>query len=250
MPGRSSTSPERRSGAGRGRRDARAELVESRVGIDPGARGRHRGAAAGAPARGAPQRIRHGPLRGSGRRCPPTRTTPPADTFLSHLVDRLGGRGAARPKRSASASCSCGRVRSSRPGRRRCACRRCPSGSSSAVAFGRVASGRVGSTSTTWSASVSLGARRAGRSTGRSTRPRPTCARRRNSSKALGSALHRPIWFPTPAWLIRLVFGQQATLALGSRRVWPAKALAAGYVFKRPRLEESLDRAFHGPGPA
>jgi uncharacterized protein (TIGR01777 family) len=69
-------------------------------------------------------------------------------------------------------------------------------------------------------------------------------------AKALGSALHRPIWFPTPAWLIRLVFGQQSTLALGSRRVWPAKALAAGYVFKRPRLEDSLDRAFHGPHPS
>ena len=68
--------------------------------------------------------------------------------------------------------------------------------------------------------------------------------------KALGSALHRPIWFPTPAWIIRLVLGQQATLALGSRRVWPARALASGYVFKRARLEDSLHHAFHGPGPA
>lgn len=68
--------------------------------------------------------------------------------------------------------------------------------------------------------------------------------------KALGSALHRPIWFPTPAWIIRLVFRQQATLALGSRRVWPARALASGYVFKRPRLDDSLDHAFHGPRPA
>ena len=62
--------------------------------------------------------------------------------------------------------------------------------------------------------------------------------------RALGSALHRPVWFPTPDFLIRLVLGQQATLALGSRRVWPARALAAGYVFKRPRLEDSLARAF------
>jgi uncharacterized protein len=62
--------------------------------------------------------------------------------------------------------------------------------------------------------------------------------------RALGAALHRPIWFPTPAWLIRLVLGQQATLALGSRRVWPAKALAAGYTFKRPRLEDALAKAF------
>jgi uncharacterized protein (TIGR01777 family) len=68
--------------------------------------------------------------------------------------------------------------------------------------------------------------------------------------KALGSALHRPIWFPTPAWVIRLVLGQQSTLALGSRRVWPARALASGYVFKRPRLEDSLDHAFRSPHPA
>jgi uncharacterized protein (TIGR01777 family) len=68
--------------------------------------------------------------------------------------------------------------------------------------------------------------------------------------RALGSALHRPIWFPTPAWLIRLVLGQQATLALGSRRVWPARALASGYAFKRPRLEDSLANAFHGRAAA
>ena len=62
--------------------------------------------------------------------------------------------------------------------------------------------------------------------------------------RALGAALHRPIWFPTPAFLIRLVLGQQATLALGSRRVWPARALAAGYTFKRARLEDSFANAF------
>ena len=59
-------------------------------------------------------------------------------------------------------------------------------------------------------------------------------------ARALGSALHRPSWFPTPAWIVRLVLGEQATLALGSRRVWPARALASGYVFGRPRLEASL----------
>jgi uncharacterized protein (TIGR01777 family) len=57
---------------------------------------------------------------------------------------------------------------------------------------------------------------------------------------ALGVALHRPAWFWTPAWIIRVLLGDQATLPLGSRRVWPAKAMAAGYRFQRPRLEESL----------
>jgi len=62
--------------------------------------------------------------------------------------------------------------------------------------------------------------------------------------KALGAVLRRPNWFPTPAWIIRLVLGGQATMALGSRRAWPAKALAGGYAFRRPDLETSLRAAF------
>jgi uncharacterized protein len=65
-------------------------------------------------------------------------------------------------------------------------------------------------------------------------------------ARTLGAVMGRPSWFPTPAPLIRLVLGQQATLALGSRRVWPARALAAGYAFRRPRLEESLTAALRG----
>ena len=65
-------------------------------------------------------------------------------------------------------------------------------------------------------------------------------------AKTLGGVVGRPSWFPTPAPLIRLVLGQQATLALGSRRVWPERALAAGYAFRRPRLEESLVAALRG----
>jgi uncharacterized protein len=59
-------------------------------------------------------------------------------------------------------------------------------------------------------------------------------------ARAVGSAIHRPSLFRTPAWAVRLALGQQATLALGSRRVWPAKALDAGYLFRTPRLEDAL----------
>jgi hypothetical protein len=65
-------------------------------------------------------------------------------------------------------------------------------------------------------------------------------------ARALGKVLRRPSWFPTPGWMIRLALGGQATLALGSRRAWPAKALESGYVFKRPTLEESLEVALRG----
>jgi uncharacterized protein len=71
----------------------------------------------------------------------------------------------------------------------------------------------------------------------------PDPRRQVDFAQALGSALHRPSWFPTPAWVVRLVLGEQATLALGSRRVWPARALALGYTFQRGNLDEALAAA-------
>lgn len=62
-------------------------------------------------------------------------------------------------------------------------------------------------------------------------------------ARALGRALRRPSWLPAPNWAVRLALGEMATLALGSRRVWPAKALAMGYAFRRSRLEPALDEA-------
>lgn len=69
--------------------------------------------------------------------------------------------------------------------------------------------------------------------------PRPQA----DFARALGRALRRPNWLRTPAWAVRLALGDMATLALGSRRVWPAKALAMGYRFRRPTLEEALEEA-------
>lgn len=71
----------------------------------------------------------------------------------------------------------------------------------------------------------------------------PDPRRQSDFGRVLAAALHRPSWFPTPAWVVRLALGDQSTLALGSRRVWPARALASGYAFRRPRLEDSLTRA-------
>jgi uncharacterized protein (TIGR01777 family) len=71
----------------------------------------------------------------------------------------------------------------------------------------------------------------------------PDPRRQADFAAALGSVLHRPSRFPTPGWMVRLVLGEQASLPLGSRRIWPAKALASGYVFRHPRLEDSLRTA-------
>ncbi len=70
----------------------------------------------------------------------------------------------------------------------------------------------------------------------------PDPRRQADFARALGVAVGRPSWFRTPAWAVRLALGEQAILALGSRRVWPARVLAIGYQFVRPRLEDSFAR--------
>ena len=57
---------------------------------------------------------------------------------------------------------------------------------------------------------------------------------------ALGRTLHRPCWLPAPAWALRLALRDQATLLIGSRRVVPARAIAAGYRFRHPAIDEAL----------
>ena len=59
----------------------------------------------------------------------------------------------------------------------------------------------------------------------------PEPCRQEAFAAALGNALHRPSWLPVPAFAIRLALRGQATLAVGSRRVVPARALELGYRF-------------------
>jgi NAD dependent epimerase/dehydratase family enzyme len=71
----------------------------------------------------------------------------------------------------------------------------------------------------------------------------PAPLRQADLATAIGRTLHRPSWLAVPAWLIRFVLGPQATLVLGSRRVWPERALAGHYRFEVTRFEESLQAA-------
>ncbi|HTS15135.1 MAG TPA: DUF1731 domain-containing protein, partial [Candidatus Sulfotelmatobacter sp.] len=61
--------------------------------------------------------------------------------------------------------------------------------------------------------------------------------------RSMGRILHRPARLPIPALPVRLALGGMATLVLGSRRVAPGRALAAGYAFVRPSLDEALRAA-------
>lgn len=57
----------------------------------------------------------------------------------------------------------------------------------------------------------------------------------------LGRVLHRPAFFPTPAFALRFALGEMAdALLLSSQRVYPAKLQTLGYRFVYPDLEGAL----------
>jgi uncharacterized protein len=59
-------------------------------------------------------------------------------------------------------------------------------------------------------------------------------------SKALGRALHRPAVLPVPGAAVRVLFGEMAQVVLEGQRAVPRRALALGYRFRHPDLDEAL----------
>ncbi len=69
----------------------------------------------------------------------------------------------------------------------------------------------------------------------------PNPATNADFSKALGRALHRPAFLPTPAFGLKILFGEMAQILLESQRALPKKLLFAGYEFKYPDLSDALE---------
>ncbi|MCU0251160.1 MAG: TIGR01777 family oxidoreductase [Vicinamibacterales bacterium] len=60
-------------------------------------------------------------------------------------------------------------------------------------------------------------------------------------ARALGRALNRPAFIPAPGFALKMLLGEMAgPLLLYSQRVVPARALAAGFRFAHPELDEAL----------
>ncbi|UTI62451.1 TIGR01777 family oxidoreductase [Paraconexibacter antarcticus] len=62
-------------------------------------------------------------------------------------------------------------------------------------------------------------------------------------SKALGKALHRPAFAPVPAFAIKLLYGEMSEIVTEGQRAVPSRALAGGYAFRHPDLDEALASA-------
>lgn len=59
-------------------------------------------------------------------------------------------------------------------------------------------------------------------------------------TQALARAVHRPAWFVTPAFLLRLALGERASLLLEGQRVIPERMRQIGFQHRHPRLAEAL----------
>jgi uncharacterized protein (TIGR01777 family) len=68
----------------------------------------------------------------------------------------------------------------------------------------------------------------------------PNPVRNRDLAKALGEVLHRPSFFRTPAFVLRLVLGEFGSVILQGQRVVPSRLLRYGFVFQYPEIRGAL----------
>lgn len=68
----------------------------------------------------------------------------------------------------------------------------------------------------------------------------PGIVRQKEFAKVLARVLRRPALFPLPAFLLRLFFGEVASLLTGGVKARPKRLIEAGYQFIFPALEDAL----------
>lgn len=76
----------------------------------------------------------------------------------------------------------------------------------------------------------------------------PNPVSNRELGRHLAKAMRRPLWFPTPAFLLRLGLGQKSTLVLDGQFAAPRGLLDAGFEFRFPRLDGALRDLLGGRG--
>jgi uncharacterized protein (TIGR01777 family) len=65
-------------------------------------------------------------------------------------------------------------------------------------------------------------------------------------AQALGRVMHRPGFLPVPAFALRLLLGEMATVVVTGQRAIPAHLLRLGFVFKFADLESALRDVLNG----
>jgi len=73
----------------------------------------------------------------------------------------------------------------------------------------------------------------------------PTPTSNADFYRALASVLHRPYWFPTPAFLLRTLLGEMSVLVVEGRFALPKRLTESGYKFQFEAVREALADLFN-----
>jgi uncharacterized protein (TIGR01777 family) len=71
----------------------------------------------------------------------------------------------------------------------------------------------------------------------------PEPVRNRDFARALGRVLHRPALLPVPAFALRALYGEMASVVTTGQRALPARALEHGFEFRLATIDEGLSAA-------
>lgn len=73
----------------------------------------------------------------------------------------------------------------------------------------------------------------------------PQPVENREFARAIGRAMHRPVFMPAPAFAMRILLGEMAdALVLSGQRAVPAKAERLGFRFRYPTVDDALAAIF------
>jgi uncharacterized protein len=72
----------------------------------------------------------------------------------------------------------------------------------------------------------------------------PTPTSNADFNRALAGVLHRPYWFPTPAFLLRILLGEMSVLVVEGRFAQPKRLVESGYKFQFEATREALSDLF------
>lgn len=73
------------------------------------------------------------------------------------------------------------------------------------------------------------------------TAPNPTT--NEGLTKALGHAIHRPTFLHVPSYVLKLQFGEGASMLLEGQRVFPERLLKHGFKFRFSGIQEAVDES-------
>lgn len=74
----------------------------------------------------------------------------------------------------------------------------------------------------------------------------PNPVRNAEFTQTLAGVLHRPASVAVPAFMLRMMLGEGAQIALEGQRVLPERTSAVGYTFKYPELRPALEAILDG----